>query len=53
MRISMRQFDAIHFGHVHIEDGEVEGLAALNPLYSFFGRFGVACGHAPFCGLCS
>ena len=47
LRIFPGQGNAIHLRHVHIQDGQVERVAALDPLQGFFGRFAVARLHAP------
>ena len=38
---------AVHPGHVHVEDREIEGTAHEN-LQRLLGRFGVLNRHAPF-----
>ena len=47
----VRQRGAIHIRHVHIQDGQVKGVAAAQPLQGFMGRAGLTRQHAPFFGL--
>ncbi len=45
------QFEAVHFGHVHVENGYVESFSVFDPLQGSEGRICFAGSHAPFGGL--
>ena len=46
-----REHDAIHAGHLHVEDGEIEGFALAHPFEGLGSAAGGAGDHAPLAGL--